>query len=140
MIRHQLEEARRDLDRVLNYPCEKVSLLYLDDEGSNTRSFKSLWRRSFNVYTANNCIDAERIIRESKIDLIIADQRMPDMLGVDFIEKIKKDFPHIRSIIYTANEQLVDKEKIFELNTAVFSKPLSDFRMFNIINGKYDLI
>jgi DNA-binding NtrC family response regulator len=140
MIRHKLEDARKELDRVLNYPVQKIALLYLDDEKSNTRSFKALWRRSFDIFTANNCVEARDIIKQNKINLIIADQRMPDMMGIDFIKEVKKEFPEIRTIIYTANEQMVDNNLAIDLDTPIFSKPLSDYRMFNIINGKYQLI
>ena len=55
------------------------NILYVDDEQANLNSLKSLFRRKFNVITANSGRQGLEILASQPIHLIIADQRMPNM-------------------------------------------------------------
>ena len=87
------------------------SILYVDDEEHNLVSFKASFRRDYNIMTAVSAYEGIRILRENDIQLIITDQRMPEMTGVEFLEKILPDYPEtIRMILtgYSDIEAVID--------------------------------
>lgn len=95
------------------------SILYLDDEPDNLIAFKAVFRRFFEVFTAENAREALEILAVQKIDLIISDQRMPGMTGVEFFEKIQDVYPSIIRMILTGYSDMqaivdaINKGKIY---------------------------
>ena len=90
---------------------EKYNILYVDDEKSNLNSFRNLFRRKFNILTAESGKDALELMNENEVHLVITDQRMPQMTGIEFIEEAKKehaDLPFILLTGYTDHEVLKD--------------------------------
>ncbi|MEQ9467234.1 MAG: response regulator [Ekhidna sp.] len=90
---------QQQLDRPTNK--KKFSLLYVDDEATNLRVFKANFRKFFNVYTSTNPIEAIDILNQEDIQVIVTDQRMPEMTGTQFLEKILPDHPDVIKIILT---------------------------------------
>ena len=80
---------------------KKFSLLYVDDEATNLRLFKANFRKFFNVHTSTNPIEAIDILDQKDIQVIVTDQRMPEMTGTQFLEKILPNHPDIIKIILT---------------------------------------
>ncbi|MEM9895793.1 MAG: response regulator [Bacteroidota bacterium] len=80
---------------------KKFSLLYVDDEATNLRVFKANFRKFFNVFTTVNPIEAIDILKQEDIQVIVTDQRMPEMTGTQFLEKILPDHPDVIKIILT---------------------------------------
>ena len=81
---------------------EKDNILYVDDEVNNLEAFKAAFRRDYNVYTAASGREALNILRSiSPIKVIITDQRMPEMSGVQFLEAILPEFPNSVRMILT---------------------------------------
>ena len=79
----------------------KFTILYVDDEETNLRGFKSNFRRFYNIIVINNPIDAISILKERPVQIIITDQRMPEMTGTEFLQTILPDFPDEIKIILT---------------------------------------
>lgn len=71
----------------------KFTILYVDDEEHNLISFKATFRREYNILTAKSAKEGLEIIQHNIINLIITDQRMPEMTGVQFLEQIVKKYP-----------------------------------------------
>ena len=89
----------------------KVRLLYLDDEINNLNSFKATFRRDYTVFTAVNVEEAMAILEKEELEVIITDQRMPDMTGVEFLESIIDKYPEpIRMLLtgYTDIGSVID--------------------------------
>ena len=80
---------------------DKPHLLYIDDEENNLVALKAVFRRYYNVHTATNVRDGMQHLKNNPIQLIITDQRMPEMTGVQFLEAIRPDFPDAISMILT---------------------------------------
>ena len=72
---------------------KKPSILYVDDEHQNLVSFKATFRPYYQIHVAHSGLEAIEILKKHKIDLIITDQRMPNMTGVELFESILTDFP-----------------------------------------------
>lgn len=101
---------------------EKYKILYVDDEEINLRIFKNSFRRDFTIYLALSAQEALEILDKEKIDVVITDQRMPEMTGVELLKKINEihsEIPPNRLILsgYAANEDIqkaFDEYKLFE--------------------------
>jgi len=82
-------------------PEALISVLYVDDEVHNLNSFKAGFRRLFNVFTAVSAAEGRKILETESIQIIITDQRMPVMTGIEFLESIIPDFPDPIRILLT---------------------------------------
>jgi len=84
----------------------KNTLLYIDDEESNLRLFKNIFRRDYDVITALSGQEGLQILRDIPVDLIITDQRMPEMTGVEFLIQAIAINPAPKRILLTAYADL----------------------------------
>lgn len=80
----------------------KKTVLYLDDEFINLENFQSCFEDEFNVFIANNANEARGILKKNEIKVLITDQRMPDINGLDFIVEVQKQYQYLSCIILTA--------------------------------------
>ncbi|MCX6141037.1 MAG: hybrid sensor histidine kinase/response regulator [Candidatus Kapabacteria bacterium] len=79
---------------------DKAHILYVDDEEFNLTAFRATFRKSYEVHTALSAQEGEAILSEYPIELIITDQRMPGITGVEFLEKIIGSHPEpIRMVL-----------------------------------------
>ncbi len=74
-------------------------VLYVDDEKENLLVFKSTFRRYFDILTASSASEAGKLLADHEVDVIISDQRMPDMSGVDFLKSLPDTQKNIRIIM-----------------------------------------
>ena len=74
---------------------EKALILYIDDEEHNLTAFKAAFRRDYRVYTAISAQAAFDLFEELKepFEVIVSDQRMPVMTGIEFFSKVKTAEP-----------------------------------------------
>ncbi len=79
----------------------KIHVLYIDDEHNNLNSFKASLRRDFKVYTALDAEEGLEKAEKNEVHVVIADQRMPGMTGVEFFEKLVKIKPEPIRILLT---------------------------------------
>ncbi len=84
-----------------NMEKKKYTILYVDDEPQNLVSFKAVFRRDYKVKTATSGEEGLAILKDELVDLIITDQRMPHMTGIQFLEKIIPQFPDTVRMILT---------------------------------------
>src|SRR6056297_3020312 len=90
---------------------EKISVLYLDDEEPNLSAFKATFRRTHLIRTTNSAEEALALIEEEEPHIIIADQRMPKVSGVEFFQKVCKSHPDPQRILltaYTSSQTVID--------------------------------
>ncbi len=78
-----------------------IKILYLDDEVNNLLSFKSTFRREYDIFTATTAAEGMRVLNEHEIHVIIADQRMPRTTGVEFFDIVRAAFPDPIRILLT---------------------------------------
>lgn len=120
---------------------DKVSVLYVDDEENNLISFKATFRLKYKIYTALSGADAIEILENNLVHVIITDQRMPNMTGVEFLEKaIEKFSDPIRILLtgFTDMNAVVDainKGKIFHYLT----KPWNEEELDKTIERAYEI-
>src|SRR5512146_1071352 len=104
--------AHRNGERMAEDTDGKLKLMVVDDEPDNLALLYRTFRRDFNVVRAESAIAALKILDEQgEMAVIISDQRMPEMLGTDFLSKTVERFPDTIRIVltgYTDVEDLVE--------------------------------
>lgn len=80
------------------------AVLYVDDEAINLRVFEANFRSRFRILTCQSGAEALQLLttRASEIAVVISDQRMPGMTGVELLEKAREVAPDVRRMLITA--------------------------------------
>lgn len=84
----------------------KPSVLFVDDEKRVLNSMRAMFRRDYNLYLTTRGDEALKIIDENDIDVVVADQRMPIMTGVEVLTAVKKSSPDTVRILLTGYADL----------------------------------
>ena len=85
----------------------KDKVLFVDDEQSNLKALKRLFRNEpFDFITYNSPTEALAKIEAIKPAVVISDQRMPEMSGTAFLEQVRNKQPHSVRIILTGHADL----------------------------------
>ncbi|MCI0921321.1 response regulator [Sphingobacterium rhinopitheci] len=120
---------------------DKINILYVDDEENNLISFKANFRIKYNVFTAISGQSALELLEKTNISVIITDQRMPEMTGVAFLEKVCELYPDTIRILLTGYADIsavidaVNKGKIYQY----LSKPWNENELDQTIQDAYEL-
>ncbi|HPM79743.1 MAG TPA: response regulator [Candidatus Anammoximicrobium sp.] len=85
---------------------EKHPILLVDDEPEILYSLQGLLRREFELYTAENGRQALQILQQHPIHVIMSDQRMPEMTGVQLMHRVKTEHPEAIRIVFTGYADL----------------------------------
>jgi serine/threonine-protein kinase len=84
----------------------KALILFVDDEERILTALRSVFRAKYHVFTATNGPEALEFARKSKLHVVVSDQRMPDMPGVELLRLIKEASPHTMRILLTGYSDL----------------------------------
>lgn len=76
-------------------------ILLVDDEVPNLVVLESFLDVDYRVYTASSGEEALAIAQTTPLDLVIADQRMPGMTGVELLESLRETRPDVLGIVLT---------------------------------------
>src|SRR4030043_1230638 len=85
----------------MDKPKSLPPILYVDDEEDNLTVFNSAFRRDYEVHLAKSGQEGLKIMKKHPIQLIITDQRMPEMTGIQFLEKVIPKYPNCIRMILT---------------------------------------
>ncbi len=85
---------------------EKVKILYVDDEENNLIAFRANFKREYEVYTAISAEIALSLLESNSIYIIISDERMPHITGVEFLEKVAKLYPDTVRLLITGHSDI----------------------------------
>ena len=55
------------------------------------------------VLAAVSAAEATVIMRRTHVDIVVCDQRMPGMTGLDFLSRLRDEFPHIRAVLLSGH-------------------------------------
>ena len=80
----------------------RYPILYIDDERGNLEAFEDEFEEYFTIHTASRGAEGLRVIRGEPIALVLVDQRMPEMSGVEVLEGIRQMDPQILRVLITA--------------------------------------
>lgn len=90
---------------------KKYTVLFVDDEPRITSALNAIFRREYSVLIANSGAQALSILADNNIDVIVSDQRMPEMLGNELLSTVSKHYPQTMRILLTG---FMDKQAIVD--------------------------
>ena len=83
---------------------DQLKVLILDDEKPFTEELNEFFQNTgYKSFEANTWDEAQEILRNEKIDLLILDVRLPQINGLDVLKKVKIDYSTIEVIIVSAH-------------------------------------
>ena len=83
------------------------TLLLVDDEPNILKSLSRLLRREgYNILTATSPADAFDLMAKHSVQVVISDQRMPDMSGTEFLSRVRQLYPHTVRLVLTGYTDL----------------------------------
>ncbi|PPC90908.1 MAG: response regulator [Methylobacter sp.] len=116
------------------------TILLVDDEANITSALKRTLRRDgYNILTANGGAEGLELLTQHEVGVIVSDQRMPQMTGVDFLRKVKVLYPKTFRIVlsgYTELESVtsaINEGAIYKFLT----KPWDDDQLRNNIREAF---
>lgn len=117
-------------------------VLFVDDEDKARKYFEMAFKRHYRVFTAESGKRGLEVLQEehANLSLVVSDQRMPEMLGVDFLTQVRQFYPDKIRILTTAYSDLesairsVNEGKIYQYVTKPWD--LQDFQM--VLKRAYD--
>ena len=87
-------------------PTSKHCLLVVDDEADVCDSVHDLLRREFRVLRATSAQEGFRLMQEEEVHIIMTDQRMPRVTGVELLVKVKVRNPNAVRLLFTGYADL----------------------------------
>jgi YesN/AraC family two-component response regulator len=86
---------------------EKYNILLVDDEQNILKALRRLFREEHvNILTASSASEALEIFKQQSIQLIISDNLMPGMTGVELINKVREISPDTIRIILSGHSDI----------------------------------
>lgn len=85
---------------------KKAKLLFVDDEERILNALRSVFRNQYNVFTASSGPEAMEFLKRFRPHVVISDQRMPEMTGVEFLRQVKDFAPQTVRILLTGYSDL----------------------------------
>lgn len=108
-----INEENEETEKEVVSEEDNYKLLIVEDNVELLMLMKQLFKPYYQVYVANNGVEALKIIHEKELDIIVSDVMMPEMNGYELTRNIKADenYNHLPIILLTAKTQKEDKEE-----------------------------
>ncbi|OFX26527.1 MAG: hypothetical protein A2041_09495 [Bacteroidetes bacterium GWA2_31_9b] len=116
---------------------KRYKILYIDDQKINLLLFTEVFKDEYFIFEATSGAEGLEILKSEHVDLIISDQAMPQMTGVEFFEKALLIDPGPNRILLTAFKDLnalaeaINRAKIFRY----VNKPWNKVDLQNIMDS-----
>lgn len=120
---------------------QKIRILYIDDEVNNLNVFKAAFRRDYEITLCGSPIQAFEVLKNNEFDIIITDQRMPEMNGTDFLASILKTTPEPMRILLTGYSDIeavidaINKGEVYRYVT----KPWLENELRGVITSAFEV-
>ena len=84
----------------------KARVLFVDDDERILNGLKALFRQEYNVLTASNGAEALELVKRIGAHVVVSDQRMPNMTGVELLRRVRSLSPNAVRILLTGYTDL----------------------------------
>jgi two-component system, probable response regulator PhcQ len=83
------------------------TILAVDDEQMILKAIqRTLRNEDYNLLTANSAEEGLRMLEGREVDMVISDQNMPFITGLEFLQKIKADHPGTLTMMLTGEKEI----------------------------------
>lgn len=113
-----------------------VEVLFIDDEVNIVDGIKRLFmRESFGVFATNSLTEARTFLASQPVKVVVSDHRMPDILGVKFLQEVKQAYPDTVRILFTGYTDFSAAEEAINLGEVYrfISKPWKTTELISTI-------
>lgn len=101
------------------------AVLFVDDEPFLLDAYLRMLRNSaFQCHTMANSQEVLWYLSQHTIDIVVADQQMPQLCGIALLADLKQQFPTIKRVLISGNLNLLEQRSAVWLD-AVLEKPCS---------------
>jgi len=105
----------------------KARILFVDDEERIVTALRSIFRTHYHVFTATNGPEALEFVRKFEPHVVVSDQRMPEMTGVELLRRVKGMAPNTVRMLLTGYSDL-----------AAIVGSINDGEVFRFISKPWD--
>jgi serine/threonine-protein kinase len=105
----------------------KARILFVDDEERIVTALRSIFRANYHVFTATNGPEALDFVRKFQPHVVVSDQRMPQMTGVELLRRVKGLAPNTVRMLLTGYSDL-----------AAIVGSINDGEVFRFISKPWD--
>lgn len=120
--------------------AQQRTLLLVDDEENILRSLRRLFRREgYQILTALSGAEGLELLGQHAVGVIVSDQRMPEMTGSEFLQRVKERYPETVRIIlsgYTDLESVTESINIGAVYKFL-TKPWEDDLLVRNVNEAF---
>jgi CheY-like chemotaxis protein len=111
------------------------AVLLVDDEANILSALRrTLRREGYELLTAGSAAEALALLQRRDVDLIVSDQKMPGMSGLDLLREVASRFAGVRRILLTGwPEEIPDAELRPIGLSALLPKPWDDSELKEIL-------
>ncbi len=88
----------------------QTTVLIVDDEIRSLEAFERNLSEDFDIKTASSAEQAQKILEQEWVQIILCDQRMPEMTGIEFLKIVREKWPDVVRIVisgYTDSEDII---------------------------------
>jgi two-component system cell cycle response regulator len=86
---------------------DKISILIIDDDPNLRKTLSDILRaKGYEVHAAKDGTEGLALLKQQAIHLALVDLRLPDISGLEILNRIKSDHPSTEAIILTGNATL----------------------------------
>lgn len=87
-------------------PTPKARVLFVDDEPRVLTTMRMLFRGRYELFFADSGQQALELLKDQPVDVIVSDQRMPGMTGIELLRAARELNPHAMRILLTGYSDL----------------------------------
>jgi putative nucleotidyltransferase with HDIG domain len=117
------------------------SVLFVDDEVNILKALQRLLRsEDMNVLCASRADEALGMLEQNEVQVVVSDQRMPEMHGVEFLSRVRERWPDVVRMMLTGYTEMdiaveaINRGEIYRLIT----KPWNDDELRATIRQAFD--
>ena len=104
-------------------PC----ILFVDDEERVVNQLRMIFRQHYEVHTATSGAEGLAILQRTPVDVVVSDQRMPGMTGIEFLAQVRNQRPAAMRLLLTGYSDL-----------AAIVGSVNEGEVFRFINKPWD--
>jgi DNA-binding NtrC family response regulator len=116
----------------------KFNIMLVDESIGVLESLQKLFKdEPYYLFAFDNPLDALKVINTLKWDIVVADQTMQKMDGLEFLERIRLHSPHTAGIIMTEDDEIrANLEVLYSGNDYRFvKKPLDNIEIKQVVKA-----
>ena len=86
---------------ISNMSKKRLNILYVDKDLLNRKAFYARYKFEFSVYLSKNEFEANAVLRQEQINIVVSDHMLKQVSGVEFLNMVRRTRPEIMTVLLT---------------------------------------